>query len=277
MSRGPERLYETLARYQWWRRRWSGARPGEGLEIRKRLTTSSSAPTDGGEALDRWLFDAVAAGPRARILDVGCGFGASLLRWVRWSAGTGLGVTSSQYQVARAAAEAARQGLADRARFAAQDYADPVAGPFDAALAIESLGHAFDLQRVYANVRDALVPGGRFVQVEDLLRDAAAAADVDVAELARCWSSPPLRDLAAVRTALAAAGLRIRGETDLTARVAPAERARIDRQQARLKLWRAFPLPAWRRLTDAFLGGCALERLYAADRACYVVFVCERE
>lgn len=278
------RLYETLSRYQWWRRRWSGARPGEGLELRKRLAPAPAGagggapagPADGHEALDRWLFGLAAVPPGARVLDLGCGFGASLLRWVAWCGGSGLGITASRYQAARAAAEAARCGLADRVHFAVQDLGDGLDGAFDAACAIEALGHAHDLARVYGNVHRALRPAGRFVQVEDVLREPGDAAHPDVAELARRWASPPLRTAAALRAALAAAGLPVAQQVDLTARVAAAPPQRIGRRAARLRRWRLLPFPPWHRLVDAFLGGCALERLYAAGRARYVVHVCER-
>jgi len=277
MSDGPVRLYETLARYQWWRRCWSRARPGEGLEIRKQLTPSASPPADGGESLDRWLGELASLPANGAILDLGCGFGASLLRQIEWSGGTGLGVTASRFQVARAAAEARRRGLADRCRFRVQDFADPVDGAFDAVFAVEAFGHAARLDAVLANVQRSLVPGGRFVWVEDLLRSPLEDGDVDVAELARRWSSPKLRDVATARAALAAAGLDLVKEDDLTSRVAVSAARRLDRREAGLRRWRAMlPFAPWQRLMDAFVGGCALERLYGRGQACYSVFVCER-
>ncbi|MCA8974031.1 MAG: class I SAM-dependent methyltransferase [Planctomycetes bacterium] len=277
MSNGPAQLYETLARYQWLRRRWGGAEPGAGLEIRKRLLPAATPPEDSGEALDRWLLQLAAVPDGGKVLDLGCGFGASLLRWTEWSGGQGLGVTASPFQVARANEEAVRRGLDGRCRFVVQDFTAPVADSFGAVFAIEALGHAPDLAAVLAGVHRCLAPGGRFVQVEDLLREPAAADDRCVSELSRCWSSPPLRDLATAKAALAAAGLDLVREIDLTERVAPAAPRLLDRRESRLRWWRAaLPIAPWHRLADAFLGGSALERLYASGRACYRVFVCER-
>jgi hypothetical protein len=128
---------------------------------------------------------------------------------------------------------------------------------------------------VLTAVRQSLVAGGRFVLVEDLLHRPLEGDD-DVAELARRWASPPLRDVAAVRVALAAAGLAIVVEHYLTGGVAVTAPDALERRVARLSRWRRLvPIAPWHRLAVAFLGGCALERLYAHELACYLVFVCE--
>ena len=76
MTRDPTvALYDSLARFQWWRRRWSGARGTDGLEIRKRLLPpDGDGPADGSEGLDRWLLQKLGDRSKARLLDVGCGF-----------------------------------------------------------------------------------------------------------------------------------------------------------------------------------------------------------
>lgn len=272
-------LYETLSRFQWWRRRWTRAGAGEGLELRKRLLPApadSDGPSDGAEGLDRWLFARLHGRPVRSVLDLGCGFGITVQRLVAFGAGEALGVTPSAFQVDKATAAAARAGLAARARFRRQPIAAPVPGPFDAVFAIEALGHEPDLARVLRNVRDALAPGGVFVWLEDLLVR-PGEDDPDVTELARRWRSPPLRDVDAVRRMLQEAGLVVRREIDLTAQVPFASAAAADGRAARLRRWRgAIPLPSVRRLLDAFLGGLALERLYARGAACYRVWMSER-
>ncbi|MEO6597903.1 MAG: class I SAM-dependent methyltransferase, partial [Planctomycetota bacterium] len=207
-------LYETLARYQWWRRWWSRAAVGEGLELRKRLRAptrrdaldANDRPSDGAAGLDVWLRSKLAGRPSARVLDLGCGFGVSLLRWLEAGAASGVGITSSAFQAKRAAREAERRQLQRRCRFVHQDYAVAVPGPFDVVLAIESLGHARDLAAVLHAVHRVLAPGGIFLLVDDALR-AACASDPDREELARRWASPPLREAATVRLALGNAGL----------------------------------------------------------------------
>lgn len=265
-------LYDTLARFQSWR--------GGGLEMRKRLlppTNGDAGPADGGRAFDEWLFARLDGRPAQRVLDLGCGFGASTQRWATLGGGTAIGVTHSAVQITKATRAARRAGLGDRCRFVQQDFTAPLPGPFDVVLAIEALGHANDLGTVLANVRSALVPHGVFVWVEDVLA-APLPDDADVAELARRWHSPPLRDVATVRRALAAAGFPDVREHDLTAQVPFASADVLRRRATRLQRWRTFaPLPFVRRSIDAFLGGIALERLYARSAACYRVWMSERQ
>ena len=263
-------LYEALSRFQWWRR--------GGLEIRKRLLPPArpgDGPADSGRGLDEWLFAQLGGRAAANVLDVGCGFGASAQRWARLGGGSVTGITHSAFQVAKAAAAARAAGLGDRCRFVRQDFAAPVSGTFDVGLAIEALGHAGDLGAVLRNVRHALAPRGIFLWVEDLLL-LPMPADTDVTELASRWCSPPLRDAATARRGLEAAGFRVLREIDLTPQVPVASAASLHARAVRLQRWRrAVPLPFGRRLFDAFLGGVALERLYARSAACYRVWMSE--
>lgn len=272
-------LYDTLARFQWTRRRWSRARVGEGLELRKRLlppAAGSDAPADGAADLDRWMHTMLDGRPVARVLDLGCGFGITAQRWAARTGGAVVGITQSGFQVEKATAAAAAAGLGERCTFRRADFAAPLPGPFDVVLAIEALGHAADLAAVLRNVRAALAPGGVFLWLEDLLVR-PLEADADTAELARRWSSPPLRAVSAVRTALADAGLRVRREIDLTGQVPFGSLDRLAAQGHKLARWRRIlPLSFPRRLFDAFLGGVALERLYARGAACYRVWMSER-
>lgn len=276
-ARAVAAMYETLSRWQWWRRRWSFARAGEGLELRKRLLPSTQGgPADGGPGLDRWLQARLDGRPAARVLDLGCGFGVSLLRWIERGDAVGVGVAQSAFQIARAKAEARRRGLAARCRFLRQDFTAPVDGDFDVVLAIEALGHAPDLASVLQHVRSLLRRGGVFLWVEDLLRE-PATGDLDVAEVARCWGSPPLRDVDSARVAIGRAGLRIVAENDLSTQVPILPMASaLARARFLTRVRTCLPLRPLRLLLDAFVGGLALQRLYARGLACYRVWVIER-
>jgi SAM-dependent methyltransferase len=270
-------LYATLSRFQWWRSRRTRA-GGEGLEQRKRLLPppSGEGPADGAAGLDRWLFAQLAGRPVRRVLDLGCGFGASTQRWATLGGGTAVGLTPDAFQVEKATAAATRAGLGDRVRFVRQDFTAPRDERFDVVLAIESLGHAHDLSAALGNVHRALVPGGTFVWVEDLLQ-VPVADDADVQQLAAAWCSPPLRCVDGARQALRMAGLVVRREVDLTPQVPVAPMPQLVVRDRRLdRVRRLFPLPPLRRLIDAFRGGYALERLYARELACYRVCMSER-
>ena len=272
-------LYESLARFQWRRaRRGVAADALDGLELRKRLAPSSGGrgPTDGGAALDTWLRPLVGGVEGARVLDLGCGFGVSLMRAVDAGACSCVGLTPSPFQVARARGVATARGVADRCRFevAALDEALPRA---DIVFAVEALGHTSRLDDALAAVVEALSGAARprFVWVEDLLIE-GGGPDEDVEELANSWSSPPLRSLEEADEALAAAGLHVTQAVDLTEQVPSRAVAVIDRARSRLG-WarRLLPFPPVRRVLDAFAGGLHLERLYARGKACYRVVMAE--
>lgn len=159
------------------------------------------------------------------------------------------------------------------------EFAAAPPGPFDVVLAIEALGHARDLPAVLARVREGLAPGGCLLWVDDVAVDGAGPAgdDVDMQMLARHWASPPLRTAAAVRAVVAAAGLRVVRDVDLTRRV-PVSALATNLRRARLLRWlrTLLPLPFVRRCAAAFLGGLALERLYGKGLVSYRVWMIER-
>jgi len=269
-------LYDSLARWQWWRRRLSGARGNAGLEIRKRLSPpAGDGPSDGGEGLDRWLFDKLGERPHAQLLDLGCGFGASIQRWLDRGVQRAVGVTPSGYQVRRARQVAAARRGGGEAEFVQGAMHDALPAGNDVVLAIEALGHTARLADVLHNVRASLADGGAFLWVEDLLR-APLPDDADVAELARAWCSPPLRDVASARAALDDAGLAIVEEIDLTTQVPRRDPEAIAAAHERMRRRRWLLPPGMpRRLHAAFSGGLHLERLYARGAACYRFFMLE--
>jgi SAM-dependent methyltransferase len=270
-----EAMYEALARWQW--RRRPGAAPSDaGLELRKRLlppaAPAADGPADGAAGLDAWLRAMVGWRGGEVVLDLGCGFGASTLRAAAAGALHCTGVTTSPFQVERAQALAVQRGLADRCQFAVADFTAPPPGRFDVVFAIEALGHADDLLTVLQATRARLAPTGTLVWVDDLRVDTVGDDDPDVQELARCWSSPPLRPVGQVHTLLAAAGLRVVRTIDLSARV-PFVPLGTNRWRARglAALGAIAPSAAQRAVLRAFRGGLALERLYARGACRYVV------
>ena len=277
-DQGPVALYDSLARFQWWRRALTRNAPGSGLEMRKRLKPSlTDGPLDNGASLDQWLMDQAANPTRHRLLDLGCGFGASLLRWMPTKAATdnghAFGVTPSAYQVRRARQVSNQLGVGSRCTFLQQNLEADLPSELDIVLAIEALGHTQDLSLVLQNVRKSLRPGGKLIWLEDLLNH-PATDDVDVSALARDWSSPPLRDVASIHSELKKAGLQLVAESDLTPQVPHRSLPQIERSYRTANRWgRLLPLPFTRRIAHAFVGGFALERLYARNLACYRLFV----
>lgn len=278
-EQGARALYESLARFQWWRRTLQRAAPGSGLEMRKHLNApQAEGPSDGRAGLDEWLMHQIDGQPQ-RILDLGCGFGASLLRWLpQPSHGDedlrhAFGITPSAYQVRRARQVANQAGDSSRYTFLQQSLEAQLPTEVDVILAIEALGHTSKLSLILQHVRRSLRPSGALVWVEDLLHE-PVHQDPDVVALATSWSSPPLRDVATARRELKDAGLEVTAEWDLTPQVPHRELAVIERSHVTATRWRRWlPLPFARRVAQAFVGGFVLERLYARGLASYRVLL----
>lgn len=271
-------LYDSLSRFQWLCRAVSRPRPGAGLEMHKRLRApplAGDAPDAGAASLNDWLFARLELPAEPAVLDLGCGFGATLLGWARNHSGRSVGLTLSPFQAKQASREAERAGLDQRCAFRVASFDDPIEGEFDVVVSIETLLHAADLEAALANVRGSLKDSGQLVLVEDMARRSIDAGDdADVAELLSMWSTARLPDEAMYHAALAAAGFEIESSVDLTDQVMSREPAQIDRGVRRLRrLRRLLPGRTARRIADAFLGGLLLERLYAGGRMKYLAVV----
>jgi ubiquinone/menaquinone biosynthesis C-methylase UbiE len=101
----------------------------------------------------------------SHVLDLGCGVGGPGLRVVDRTGARVTGISISEEQIKTANRLAAEAGVADRAAFR---HGDAMRLPFpdrsfDAVMALESLCHMPDRQRVLTEVGRVLVPGGRLV------------------------------------------------------------------------------------------------------------------
>jgi cyclopropane-fatty-acyl-phospholipid synthase len=101
-----------------------------------------------------------------RLLDIGCGWGSLILFAAERYGVDAVGVTLSEHQAAEANRGAADAGLESHARAEVRDYRDlgPL-GTFDAIASVGMFEHvgAANLQGYFESARDALVPGGRFL------------------------------------------------------------------------------------------------------------------
>lgn len=274
MSGSPELagLYDDLARWQWRRRKRVG------MALRKRLVPGPARPRTADD-VDSWLFELSGASADARMLDVGCGFGLTLVRWTLEREGaSGHGLTIAPWQADRAREHVAALGLTERVQITLGSFEEPPPGPFDLVVSIESLCHAPDLGAVLHALAGVVSSAGRLVVIEDVACDAAVENKEDGRELRRLWATQRLWSHDHWRDALAAAGWVIDQEIDLTDRVPAVASSRgANARRLALRIGRRFSGQERRRVCDAFLGGIALERLYAHGAMRYVVFVCGRK
>ena len=157
----------------------------------------------------------------ARVRDLGCGVGGSLLHFARaWPGARLEGVTLSPVQAAMAREFAAARGLGARIEVACGDFLSPPAAPADLAVAIESHVHAPSAEAFLAAARGHLRAGGHLVLVDDMLaRQASRLGPAEarlVATLRRGWHLGHLPEAEALKQAARAAGLVCRRDEDLT-------------------------------------------------------------
>ena len=116
-------------------------------------------PEEATEALVALVAERLELSPGQKLVDIGCGYGATaaLLAAQHGVAVTGFTLSEAQWRIA-----AEREGALD---FRRRDWLDnglPDAG-FDRAYAIESSEHMVDKARFFAEAWRVLKPGGRFV------------------------------------------------------------------------------------------------------------------
>ena len=113
--------------------------------------------------------------PEPKVLDAGCGFGATVFRWQGRIGGTYDGLTLSRVQQRLARREARRRGLEEHCRFHLRSYDDHIDDFFDVVVSIEALIHSPDFERTFAHLVGCLKENGTMVIVEDIPLDAAKA------------------------------------------------------------------------------------------------------
>ncbi len=105
--------------------------------------------------------------PGERLLDVGCGWGALLIRAAQRHGICGVGLTLSAEQAAAGRARLAEAGLSDRVEIRQMDYLDlsGASDRFDKAVSVGMYEHVGERHaaRYFARVADVLEPGGLFL------------------------------------------------------------------------------------------------------------------
>ena len=140
-------------------------------------------------AMNRFMATRVGVRFGDRVLDAGCGVGGTAM-WLAQEMGAQVvGITPVPDQVERARRYASERVLGDRVRFEVGDYraTGHPDGSFDVVWAQESLCHAADKDRFFAEAWRVLRPGGRLVVAEYLRRSRPLAPDDE--RLLHVWLS----------------------------------------------------------------------------------------
>lgn len=165
------------------------------------------------------LLASASAESPARVIDLGCGVGASLCHLAARLPIRGTGVTLSPRQAVMATARIAEAQLADRVVCLEGDYTEVPTGTGGADLvyAIESFVHAASPERFFAQAARLLRPDGTLVVCDDFVRDVdLAAAARAVARFRTGWRINTLVGRGQLRTLAGAAGFAHESVVDLT-------------------------------------------------------------
>jgi SAM-dependent methyltransferase len=222
------------------------------------------------------LLAALPAPPSGHVLDAGCGLGGTMLDLAGRCSARFTGVTLSERQAAVGRAAAAKAGLAGRVAIEVGSYDSPPQGPFDLAIAIESLAHSPHPETSIGAIVARLTPGGRLAIVDDM-PEPKARGTRDLAWFQSGWQAPVLPGAAELRAMLAGLGLAIVVDRDLTHELRHRTLARIAQLEKLNRVLRRFaPSGAVRELLDSYRGGLALERLYRFALMRYRLIVVEK-
>jgi SAM-dependent methyltransferase len=229
------RYYRWLDRLSWFREKRGEA--GHGALPVHRALADPDGDLPNPYVIHRLMLERLDLPPMPRVLDAGCGYGATMLDLAPKLGGTWLGLTLSPVQAARGMAEVATRGLSGRVAIQVRSYDAPIPGLFDLAYGIESLIHSADPARTVANLAAALAPGGYLVIVDDMPEERLPPeAAARLARFRRFWRCPVAPTRAGWIAACRAAGLepvverdlnpllQVRGMKDLAPRLRSLER-----------------------------------------------------
>ncbi len=237
-------------------------------------------PRAGGHPTVTRLHDVVLAAlpfpPHGRVLDAGCGFGGTMLDLAGRCSARFMGLTLSERQAAVGRDAAAKSGFGNRIGIEIGSYDFPPRGPFDLAIAIESLAHSPHPDKSLAAIVARLAPGGRLIVVDDM-PEPPARGTRDLELFQSGWRVPVLASAGEIKSALARLGLAIAADLDLTDELRPRTLAQIARLETLNRvLHRLAPWAGLRGLLDSYRGGLALERLYRAGMMRYRLITAEK-
>ncbi|MGB1251848.1 MAG: SAM-dependent methyltransferase [Candidatus Promineifilaceae bacterium] len=243
------------------------------LTVHKKLRFPAAWRARGIADINDWLKRELAISAETHLLDAGCGVGGTLFDLLA-DGGSGVGITLSSSQVDTARNAAVRLGVQDRIHFHQQSYDEPLDAQFDLIITVEALAHSADLTRSIDNLSKALKPNGRLVLVEEMLVDAVSPQNKLRDLLQKAWGLARVYREVDYREGVVSAELTPLAQHNFTPYV-HAKRWPTRLLTAANYLINVLP-PKQQHLLQIYVGGLALESLYATNQMHYQVWVLEK-
>lgn len=190
-----------------------------------------------------------------RLLDVGCGWGSTVIHAARHYGVRAVGVTISERQAALARERVAAAGVGDRVEIRVSDYRDVTDGPYDAISSIGMFEHvgAERLEAYFTRLSSLLAPAGRLLN-HGISRPPARRPPRRSRGFIQRYVFPDgeLHELGAVVSRIQATGLEVRHTENLREHYALTLRAWVDNLEqgydeavalvgsGRARVWRLF-------------------------------------
>ena len=158
-----------------------------------------------------------------RLLDLGCGVGASLDYLLQHSEAVGFGISNSKVQLSLAEEGAGRRFGARLSLLLGDFCHDPLPSDLDLAFGIESFVQGSDPRRFFENVALSIRSGGRLVLCDDFLKGDEASLTAKqkrmVSQFRRGWRLSSLLTLSKVDALAESVGLELIEDRDLSSQL----------------------------------------------------------
>jgi cyclopropane fatty-acyl-phospholipid synthase-like methyltransferase len=229
--------------------------------------------------IDDSIVEEIQALHASRVLDLGCGVGASLIHIASRTNVHAIGVTISGVQAARARDLILRAGLAQRISVLEGSFLalDPLLPKVDLAFAVESFILAGDHARFFQEAERVLRPGGRLIVCDDFLNEekCLSASELEWVEtFRRGWHAASLLSSSEFQTSGENHGFSTIKQQDLSAHL---ELGRPRDVLVRALVSTIGRLPLASPYLSALRGGDALQRALRSGAIQYRVFTLQRQ